>query len=490
VKDLVTSPLGDWRVGLVWRLYGWALLQSAVHITVDASWGDILSEYPPSVALFALTGIVLLAFGARLPGLLLASGSSVIMLWECVRGLHPKTSFPAEELALYPALAVACLLGVAVVATSQRGGIASPGFREESSRVQLAVFRTCIVVTLSFAGLAKLNSDFFNEAVSCIVLTQRLDAFWELAAYLPTQLSPSGVVALELGVPFLLCVLPRLGILLAFVLTFSIGHVGPTAFNGIVIAMALAFLRADDGPPIARWLRRGWPLLLLATLLLLLGSNHIYQADVYPWHVFALFQVVLPALACVAGLALWRDAGELVRGAAATQLWSTLREQARPELPRNRSARSLVLAFALVLVLNGLTPYLGIKYRFSQAMLSNLRVDMERWNSHIVPRWLYLPDHDPFVHVSSSVLERWPNLQETYEGIPVGLLRPDELRRRAEWHRTRDLDFRIEFSYLGEKFRFDRALDDSGFWAAIERMEDTLLFQAALNSGEPQTCVH
>ena len=108
--------------------------------------------------------------------------------------------------------------------------------------------------------------------------------------------------ALALGVPFLLCVLPRRGILLAFVLTISIGHVGPTAFNGIVMAMALAFLRADDGLPIARWLRRGWPLLLLATLLLLLVSNHIYQTDVYPWHVFALFQLVLPALACVAAL--------------------------------------------------------------------------------------------------------------------------------------------------------------------------------------------
>ena len=59
---------------------------------------------------------------------------------------------------------------------------------------------------------------------------------------------------------------------------------------------------------------------------------------------------------------------------------------------------------------NGMSPYLGLKYRLNFAMLSNLRVDEARWNSLLIQLWkiwqLSLPtfeiDESHFTHFCIS----------------------------------------------------------------------------------------
>ncbi len=61
-------------------------------------------------------------------------------------------------------------------------------------------------------------------------------------------------------------------------------------------------------------------------------------------------------------------------------------------------------AFLLVacLWMNGLTPYLGLQFHHSSAMLSNLRIDSECWNSLLFPESLRLSD--PYIRVDFAAI--------------------------------------------------------------------------------------
>ncbi|MFY0534156.1 hypothetical protein [Nannocystis pusilla] len=145
---------------------------------------------------------------------------------------------------------------------------------------------------------------------------------------------------------------------------------------------------ARDVAALAVALRRRGLWLALAGLVLLAISHSLYRGP-NNWAIFAVFQVVLLLAACLAAVGL-RDAA----GA-----WSFAPRRSRLRLPGGPHHRSFAVATIALLLALGSSPYLGLKYRYSFAMLSNLRVDDARWNSLVVPRQLRLTRHDPFVHV-------------------------------------------------------------------------------------------
>ena len=61
-----------------------------------------------------------------------------------------------------------------------------------------------------------------------------------------------------------------------------------------------------------------------------------------------------------------------------------------------------MILWILILTINGFAPYLGLKFNYSFAMLSNLRVDDARWNHLFVPKGLRISEHDDFIHVVHS----------------------------------------------------------------------------------------
>jgi len=489
IGELLTAKSGDWRVDLMWRAFGWSLYQSMLQYLGDRPIQTVVTEFPWALRLLGLSGLALVALGARVPVLVLTAAASICFMVSSIGGQEWWTRFPAEESPLQVGLSLGCLAAVVVAMLSQRGTLGSIRVRKESARFQLLVARSIIVIALGFAGLAKLNTDFFDPRYSCTSLTTRLDDWWVIAQYLPTKLGPTAVVALELAVPLMLCLMPRVGILLAVFLGFGIGHIGPTAFNATAIALSLSFLRAGDRGVILRWLRRGWPFLLVAAMILMPLSSNTYRGDDKPWHVFAAFEAYCFFVAFVALAALSRSIRGVLRIRSTGAAWAAVRAQARPPLPHSRAARALVAAGVAVLLLNGMCPYLGLKFRFSHAMLSNLRVDENRWNHYVMPRWLYLRRHDPFVHVTRVEVGGRPADSNSTRLRPA-LFRPDEFKKRCAWQRAQLDDFLIEYSYLGEKYRSEHALSDNAFWQRLDDLRNPRLIQAELAIDAPQPCRH
>jgi len=55
-------------------------------------------------------------------------------------------------------------------------------------------------------------------------------------------------------------------------------------------------------------------------------------------------------------------------------------------IPAAGPGRWVVWAVVAVWLLNGFSPYLGLKFNYSFAMLANLRVDNARCNHLLIPR--------------------------------------------------------------------------------------------------------
>ncbi|MBZ5710194.1 hypothetical protein K7C98_13090, partial [Nannocystis pusilla] len=135
----------------------------------------------------------------------------------------------------------------------------------------------------------------------------------------------------------------------------------------------------------------------------------------------------------------------------------------------------------------GLSPYLGLKYRYSFAMLSNLRVDDARWNSLIMPRWIRLTRHDPFVHVL-RVQPPIPRSNKNELVLAPGVYTPEEFRRRFEAARQRRSA--LELRYQGQSITSPDLAADLGLAGFVHSLPARPLHQPALTLTAPQQCIH
>jgi hypothetical protein len=373
-----------------------------------------------------------------------------------------------DEYLLYALLPLLACLG-AVMTWSER-------HVADGARVQRWVLRAGVTAALGFAALHKLNADFLDPATSCAGLARRLAEFWAVPALEP---GPWAILALEgLAAP-LLWAWPRAGLLWTVALAAGLGHIGPVGFNTLIVAAAIAFVPDRDVAALAAGLRRGWPWLVVLALSLVPASFAAYRGPI-PWTSFAIFQAALGlvAMLAIAGLVADRRAGAL---SLRPRRWRL--QLGGPRL------RRFAAAVTTVLLLLGLSPYLGFKYRYSFAMLSNLRVDDARWNSVIVPRQARPFAHDPFVHV----LRVEPRIPAAKQGEPVlapGVYAPQEFRARLEDARRQGRRSALELRYQGQhRESRDLAVDMElvRFAAALPKRT---LVQPALALKGPQRCVH
>jgi len=141
-----------------------------------------------------------------------------------------------------------------------------------------------------------------------------------------------------------------------------------------------------------------------------------------------------------------------------------------------------------------MTPYLGLKFEYSFAMLSNLRVDDARWNHVLVPKWVRLTAYDSFIH-----LERFeqgaatvPGQASTQPLLPA-LYSPwvvsERLQKLARLKPPAYVD--MEFTYQGRRYVFEGGADSAELRQFLRQLPPKhRLFQNQLRLTGPQPCIH
>lgn len=453
----------------MWRLYGWALCQWTLQYAAGRPLGVYWDKHPWIWHGVTLAGLALLLGGPRLPAIVAAALLTVGFVGRVTYGDPQGVGSILDEYLLYATLPVAgAVIGVVGLARGRGGAVVE--------RHVLAVFRVAAVSSLGFAALAKLNADFFHAETTCAALGERLHARWSVSIPLP---GPVGIFALEALSPLLLLVFPRAGLAVTVFLLSGLAHIGPTAFAAMLLAASCAVFPEKDGRVLRRAIRRRWWLPVAIAIGTIVVSQRGYQGRGFV--VYASYQIGAVGMAWAVGEA-W--IAHLRRHGLAAL---------RPRSPARgvEGTRVTVWVTTLAAVLNGMTPYLGIKYRYSFAMLSNLRVDHARWNSLVVPRWVYLYDEDPFVRVLVSDGPRPPvgtNVRRSW--LVPGLYAPGEFARRLQVMRRSYVPLDLEIEYLGRKSLHPDALKDLALLRWAKSLPPGRLFQRELRLRGRQPCVH
>lgn len=451
---------GGWQDELCWRLFGLNLLLLGMQAygQSDESLGTYLVEMPLSYNAAALAGAALALLGPRMALLALCFVTCTALTVQNFIGAHPRLSFIADEY-----LVDALLPGLAVLVFVRGRFKPLDGQGLEDLRVAV---RCAALVVLGCAALAKLNADFLDPDLSCANLAKRL----ELRFGVPVPSHPVPVLLMECAIPFLLVFVPRLGMAGTLVLATSLGHLGPAAFNVMLIGLAGLFWSEDHVEPVRRHWKRWVPAGLIVGLVGAGYSLSVYEGPM-KWGAFGVLEMVV-AMVGAALVASWVAGPKAQRQPVFT-----------PGTGWGKSLRSWLL-FALVL--NGLTPYLGVKYRYSFAMLSNLRVDRARWNHLLVPSFVSLrPSQHVHVRVAAT-----PKQREPIEELPPGMYTAPELVRRLDRLHGRGRSAYLEVEYGGEVRTVERSGLERNFIKYLESLPEGRLFQKQLADQESQICVH
>lgn len=470
--------LPDWRVSLVWRLYGWAGVQQLLILSGNRSWPDFFDRSPWVMHALCACSLLLILVGP-VPLLVVATAITTVgLLWITASGTSIALNFPGAELPLFAAMPA----GTVVLWALARARGADD---RELGRSLLALYQLAFVVEMGFATLHKVNRDFLDAELSCAgALNEMLPQWWDTPlAALARFLEPPVVLGFEAALPILSILYWPLGLLVTFLFFVGLAMIGPTGFTAVSISAAFGFVRGTSARDFFALPRR-WPLVFVFGAIGVAGYvAWAHRAPPsYPWEQFALYAVV----AAFFGVCLLNEIARDLRGRRAGGLWAAV-GLAWPQTAVQRSALLLIL---VVGVLNGLTPYFGYKYHFSFSMLSNLRTDTLRWNSYVVPEWFRLVEPGPFVEVRHIEIEREggrpsPPERELFEAHWP----PYEFVHRVKYHAWLGHELHVVVVYEGEEHVFANVRSNPDAQAFLAGLPRALLWQKVLVDGR-QPCTH
>ncbi|MET0903347.1 MAG: HTTM domain-containing protein [Acidimicrobiales bacterium] len=357
-----------WALAAVWHLLG----------------NPLTASEPSQLLLVVGAGAVLWQPGRVGPLVVLAVGGVVTMWSEApVLGNH---------WALAALVDVALLLAVAVGVVRRRWYDAT----DLADRF-LPVARLCLLGFYFFASFAKLNSAFFDRSVSCATFYFRESTDSMGLSALQLDGAPGlewavivATAVIELAIPWLLVFrrTRHLGVVvgLAFHAVLALDRTHQFFdFSSVLAALFVLFLPSAFGVWVAervgsvraRLLLRherapGWVHLVLVTLPVLAGMAVV-------------FDLLTPREALRLGWWPWQVYAVLLLGATLRFLGQ------RPPAPDRRALRVGHVVFLLVplmVVANGLTPYLELKTGFGWNMYANLRTVDGETNHYLIPRTL------------------------------------------------------------------------------------------------------
>lgn len=350
--------------------------------------------------------------------------------------------------------------------------------------------RLCLLAFYAFASFAKVNSGFFDRSTSCAVFyfgestdslgltALQLDG----AAWLQWAVIV-GTVAVELSIPVLLVVrrTRHLGVVvgLVFHAVLALDHSHQFFdFSAVLAPLFVLFLAGSAGTWVAE--RVG-----SARARLALVDERLPRA-------VHLVLAVLPALAGLAVAVDLLDADAALEvGWWPWQLWAglcivaTLRYlDQRPPAPTSRVLRPHHVAFLLVPLLvigNGLTPYLELKTGYGWNMYSNLRTVDGESNHLLVRRTLPLTDEQ-------SDLVRIINTDD------VGLARYALDDYDLTWRQLRAYladhpDVRISYQRGSQRVAVRHAADRPELVEPVPEWRQKLQLFRAVDRQSPERCV-
>jgi hypothetical protein len=345
----------------------------------------------------------------------------------------------------------------------------------------LPLARWSLLAFYAFAAFSKLNHAFFEPAVSC-------GNFYadELAGSLGfgrfrsadgggwAVLVPISVVAIEASIPVLLVrrrwrhIGVVVGLVFHSAVALDMTHLF-SDFSSVLAALFVLFLPTSFGTDVLALARR------------------------HPTPMFALKALAVVA-AAVVFLIEWTARGErvFVDGRAwawiavdaallAVVVWYLRRERPAPETSQLRlSGPPWLVVVPLLVVLNGLTPYVELKTAYGWNMYSNLSTIDGETNHLLVPRtWPVLDAQADLVRVVSSS-DPGLNLYVT-ERFDIPFL---QLRAYLSEHR----DASITYERAGQRHAVAHASEDPDLVRAVPEWQQKLSAFRALDQTEPNRC--
>lgn len=345
----------------------------------------------------------------------------------------------------------------------------------------LQAWHAMTIVVYLLAALHKLNADFFNPTVSCAQYGWgKLLSYWGVLPLTPSWawLLPVTIILTELMIAALLWLRPRWAWTLAIAFHIPLTLTMAPAFAFVMaIGHAASISTKAKTQLLELWRRHRIKLLLSA------GSiTAISQIQ----HHLATQDELLPTM-MLKELAMWAMLG-------LSLLYLRRPPHSEPTTPRRLGA--LAWVFALLMLGNGLSPYLGIQAQHAGAMLSNLRIDRGCWNSLVMPEAIRLTEDYVRVERAQFGDERY---QRTYElTLKSQLWSPPQLRQmRRNWCKPHARPFTLEGSYRERRFIIQDLCDPLEPWAfeddgifGVELLPNALRFQKNLQKTCPQVCIH
>jgi hypothetical protein len=446
-----------WALAAVWHLLGNPL--------TAPGWAQAL--------LAGGVALVLLQPGAPLPLAALAAAGLVVMWEEApVLGNH-------WLLAGFVNLAI--LLSVGVGVARRR-----PTERVDLAHRLLPTARLCLLGFYVFAAFAKLNSSFFDRSVSCAVFYLHESAS---SLGLPTGAGSVwvdravmfGTAAVELSIP----------VLLARRRTRHVGVVVALVFHGVLaldrtheffdFSSLLAPLFVLFLPPVAGT----WVAERVGSVRARLALRHdrlperVHLALVVA-PVAAALLVALDALDAHQALLVGWWPWQVFAVAAVAATVTFLRQHRAPAADPLRPHHALFALVPLLVVLNGLTPYLELKTGYGWNMYANLRTVDGDSNHLIVRRTLPLTDEqaDPVEILSSSD----PELQRYTDGYALTW-------RQLRTYLARHPDVAITYRRAGATVALHRADERPELVEAQPAWREKVQLFRAIDLREPTRCV-
>lgn len=338
-------------------------------------------------------------------------------------------------------------------------GLRSREDREAFFQLFAPVLRGMMITMYFFAFFAKLNTGFLDPSVSCTTAMwgDLLDRFPFLPdAHWAHLTAIWGTIVVEAAIPALFCFRRTRPLAIAIGLPFHLmlGLIGHRTFSGIVFPLYFLFASEEFCATLER--ARGWLVdrygesglnrgiaALRVTATVVVGTMILLATLGHRKTEIGLLEVDRIAVG------LWLCWSLLLMAVYFTSLARSVvfddRAPAAVPLPSARP-RLLYVMVALV-VLNGMTQYLGLKTKTSFTMYSNLRTEGGEWNHLLMPRGVQLATfQDDLVEILET---NDPRLAEYIES--GDLITHFELKRMAS---RAESGFEVRYRYQGGEHLF------------------------------------
>ncbi len=254
-------------------------------------------------------------------------------------------------------------------------GVAACG---KGAKDGIGIVRMLTAATYGVAAFHKLNWSFFDPQISCAKhVIDQLEQHWPVVEAILLDDAPWAFIAIAVEATLAIAIWRKspwmwpLGIVFHVPLTATLAP----AFGAVMLSGYVAATDARFGARLRQdWAQKKWAYCIIGLL---------FGALLTVFHPGA-FRPFLATKLVAAGVLL------------AWTLHSAIRHQHRPRARRESAWSYAVL---MIWMLNGLSPYLGLQYQHSGAMLSNLRIDQGCAN-HLILGALQPPD--PYIRIEDA----------------------------------------------------------------------------------------